>query len=151
MNNLSVQVLSNNPKFKSFIYFKTQCGTKVTTDFYTWLQFNEEKFVSPFCFCHLTNAPSICTDKVSFVQDKIRFVQNKNFVHGLKWVSPEQKLFLSCGQNFCLGQKNILSWTKSFCLGQIWFCPRQKTFCPGRWTGHQTKYFLSWTKNFVHG
>ena len=84
-----------------------------------------------------TFASSICPDKIFFVQDKIRFVQDKNFVHGLKWVSPEQKWFLSCGQKFCLGQKNILSWTKSFYLGQIWFCPRQKTFCLGRWTGHK--------------
>ena len=31
-----------------------------------------------------SNASSICSDKIFFVQDNIEIVQDKNFVHGLK-------------------------------------------------------------------
>ena len=59
------------------------------------------------------NALSICPDKIFFVWDKIRFVQDKNFFHGFNRVFQKQKLFLSHGQDFCLGH-NIFFPRKNY-------------------------------------
>ena len=63
-------------------------------------------------FCPGQN--QICPRQINFVHDKIFFVQDKNFVHGLKQVSSKQKWFLSCGQNFCHGQKIFCHWQNYF-------------------------------------
>ena len=83
---------------------------------------------------NITNAVSICQEKLFFDQDKIRFVirqlQN-DFVHGLKIIFAFWKLVSSHGQNFCSVQKIfwtnltlswtnlILSLTKNILSGQL--------------------------------
>ena len=63
-------------------------------------------------FCPGQN--QICPRQINFVHDKIFFVRDKNFVHGFKQVSSKQKWFLSCGQNFCHGQKIFCHWQNYF-------------------------------------
>ena len=106
----------------------------------------------------LTDALSICPDKIFFVLDKIRFVLDKIILSMKKYFCPRQKFCPQLKYHFCFEKtclkpwtkflsrtKNILSWTKSICLGQIWFCPGQKIFCPGRWTGHKRqKIWYTW-------
>ena len=63
-------------------------------------------------FCPGQN--QICPRQINFVHEKIFFVWDKDFVHGFKQVSSKQKWFLSCGQNFCHGQKMFCHWQKYF-------------------------------------
>ena len=93
-----------------------------------------------------SNALSICSDKIIFVQDKMKivldkiiFVQDKKFCPKLKshfsYNSSLMMNFLSMYKIFCSGQK-------IFCLRQFWFCPGQKSFCLDRWIGHKYSFVI---------